>query len=43
MKEMKITPKWSTKRAKYEPKGRKYVPKLIYREMWLVEMTRVGF
>ena len=38
---MKITPKWSLKRTKYEQKARKYVPELIYREIFFVKMTRV--
>ena len=38
---MKITPKWCSKRTKYEQEGRKYVSEFIYREMWLVEMTGV--
>ena len=38
---MKITPKWSSRRTKYEKKARKNVREFLYRKIFFVEMTGV--
>ena len=38
---MKIAPKWSSNRTMYEQKRVQIRSRIIYREMWLMEKTRV--